>query len=263
MNAPRSAIPCLTGTTATLVGLPFGQVSAEAGRGAVECLETAIDLALARRIDGIVTMPLHKEGIHAAGYPHPGHTEILAERTAAPSHAMVLYRRGLAVAHVTLHQSLRSVFADLTTERIVDRVKLLAELLPRLGIVRPRLAVAALNPHASDGGLFGDEERTIIGPAVERARTLGHDVTGPLPADTLFARAMAGGFDGVVALYHDQGHIALKVAGWREAVNITAGLPIVRTSVAHGTAYDLAGQGRADLASFVEAVDVAAKLCGS
>jgi 4-hydroxythreonine-4-phosphate dehydrogenase len=243
--------------TARLADVAVGQVSAAAGKAAYDFLCTAIDACLTGKADGIVTCPLHKEGLRAAGVPHPGHTEILAERTGAKKFAMVLLFDGLAVAHVTLHVPLRRVFDLLTTETIVDKIDLLDRLLPRLIGRRPRIGVAALNPHASDGGLFGDEEEQIIRPAVERSSA---DVTGPWPCDTLFSRARNGEFDGIVAMYHDQGHIALKLLGGARAVNVSAGLPIVRTSVAHGTAYDIAWRGVADAAGLLEAVRVAAKL---
>jgi 4-hydroxythreonine-4-phosphate dehydrogenase len=215
------------------------------------------------KADGIVTAPLHKEGLHAAGLNFPGHTEILGDRTGTRRFAMLLSGDGLTVAHVTLHMALRDVFRHLSKQSIRERIDLLDQLLPRLLDRRPRIAVAALNPHASDGGLFGDEERTLIAPAVEEARTAGIDVRGPFPADTLFIRAHKGEFDGIVAMYHDEGHIAMKLrSGWR-CVNITASLPIVRTSVAHGTAYDIAGKGIADPASLIEATKVAAKLASA
>jgi 4-hydroxythreonine-4-phosphate dehydrogenase len=253
-------IPCLRGSDQNLGRVVAGQVSAAAGRAAFDFLCAAIDLTRAGRADGIVTAPLHKEGLRAAGLHYPGHTEILAERTGTPNYAMVLYGDGLAVAHVTLHMALRDVFTRLTPAAVEEKIRLLDGLLPRLLGRRPRLAVAALNPHASDGGLFGDEEERLIAPAVAAARAAGADVSGPWPADTLFVRAGRGEFDGVVAMYHDQGHIALKLrSGWR-CVNITAGLPIVRTSVAHGTAYDIAGKGVADPASLGAAARVAALL---
>jgi 4-hydroxythreonine-4-phosphate dehydrogenase len=203
---------------------------------------------------------LHKEGLRAAGLSYPGHTEILAERCGVRTFAMLLYGDGIGVAHVTLHMALRDVFRHLTTEAVLDKTRLLDGMLTRIVGRRPRLGVSALNPHASDGGLFGDEEERIIRPAVEAARAVGVDVSGPWPSDTLFARARGGEFDGVVAMYHDQGHIALKLLSGRRAVNITAGLPLVRTSVAHGTAYDIAGKGIADAGSLIEAARLAALL---
>jgi 4-hydroxythreonine-4-phosphate dehydrogenase len=264
-------IPCLRASEQNLSGVVPGRVSAAAGRAAYDFLCRAVDDTVAGLADGIVTAPLHKEGLRAAGLPYPGHTEILAERTGVRAFAMVLALARdeptppagwPAVAHVTLHMALRDVFGHLSAEGVVEKANLLDALLTRLLGRKPRLGVAALNPHAGDGGLFGDEEEKLIGPAVARARAGGLEVSGPWPADTLFVRARHGEFDGVVAMYHDQGHIALKLLGERRAVNISAGLPIVRTSVAHGTAYDIAGRGLADPASLVEAVRVAAILAG-
>ncbi|HEV3255358.1 MAG TPA: 4-hydroxythreonine-4-phosphate dehydrogenase PdxA [Gemmataceae bacterium] len=253
-------LPCLTGSDQDLNRVQQGQVSAAAGRAAYDFLCAAIDRTLAGDADGIVTAPLHKEGLRAAGLPYPGHTEILAERTGVSRFAMVLYSDGLAVVHVTLHMALRDVFRHLSVGAVLDKIRLIDGLLERLLGRRPRVGAAALNPHASDGGLFGDEEATIIRPAVSAARNDGIDVTGPWPSDTLFVRARKGEFDGVVAMYHDQGHIALKLLGGLHAVNISAGLPLVRTSVAHGTAYDIAGRGIADATSLIEAARVAARL---
>ena len=260
VEASPACLPCLLATQQDLSLVKPGQVAAEAGRAAYDFLCAAIDRTLAGEADGIVTAPLHKEGLHAAGIPHPGHTEILAERTKTKQFAMVLYGDGLAVAHVTLHMALRDVFRHLSSESVLERIRLLDELLPSLIDRKPAIAVAALNPHASDGGLFGDEESSLIAPAVEQARRLGINVSGPWPADTLFVRADKGDFDGIVAMYHDEGHIAMKLRSGMRCVNISAGLPIVRTSVAHGTAYDIAGKGVADASSLVEAVRVAARL---
>jgi 4-hydroxythreonine-4-phosphate dehydrogenase len=255
-------VPCLAATGQDLSRVAVGRVSAAAGRAAYDFLCTAIDQTLAGAAQGIVTAPLHKEGLRAAGLPYPGHTEILAERTGARQFAMMLYADGLGVAHVTLHMALRDVFRHLSTAAVLEKTRLLDGLLHRLLDRRPRLGVAALNPHASDGGLFGDEEATLIRPAVEAARAEGIDASGPWPSDTLFVRARAREFDGVVAMYHDQGHIAFKLLGGWRAVNISLGLPLVRTSVAHGTAYDIAGRGLADPTSLIEAARVAARLAG-
>jgi 4-hydroxythreonine-4-phosphate dehydrogenase len=253
-------IPCLHATDQDLSAVTPGKVSGEAGRAAYDFLCRAIDLTRAGAADGIVTAPLHKEGLRAAGLHYPGHTEILAERCGVRAFAMVLAVEGLAVAHVTLHMALRDVFRHLTAGAVLEKARLLDGLLRKILGRRPRLGVAALNPHASDGGLFGDEEERIIVPAVAAARAEALDASGPWPTDTLFVRAKAGEFDGVVAMYHDQGHIALKLMGMGRAVNISVGLPIVRTSVAHGTAYDIAGRGVADSGSLVEAARVAAAL---
>jgi 4-hydroxythreonine-4-phosphate dehydrogenase len=258
--AGPEVVPCIRGSDQDLEGTRAGQVSAAAGRAAYDFLCRAIDWTLAGAAEGIVTAPLHKEGLRAAGLQYPGHTEILAERCGVREFAMVLAVPGLAVAHVTLHMALRDVFGHLSSAAVLEKTHLLDRLLTRLLDRRPRLGVAALNPHASDGGLFGDEEATLIAPAVAEARRQGLDVRGPWPADTLFVRARQGELDGVVAMYHDQGHIALKLFGVGRAVNISAGLPLVRTSVAHGTAYDIAGCGVADAGSLVEAARVAAQL---
>jgi 4-hydroxythreonine-4-phosphate dehydrogenase len=253
-------IPCLRVDTVELSGVRVGEVSAAAGKAAYDFLCAAIDRTLAGEAAGIVTCPLHKEGLHAAGVPFPGHTEILAERTGAKAHAMLLHGDGVTVAHVTLHMALRNAFAQITTGSVRATIDLLHGILPKLTGGRARIGVCALNPHASDGGLFGDEEARIIAPAVAAAKATGVDVAGPIPSDALWVRADAGEFDGVVAMYHDQGHIPMKMRTQRRAVNITAGLPIVRTSVAHGTAYDIAGKGVADASSLVLAARVAAKL---
>jgi 4-hydroxythreonine-4-phosphate dehydrogenase len=261
-------IPCLDPTGDDLADVRPGQVNGRAGRAAYDYLIAAIDLALDGRVDAITTLPLNKESLRLGGIDHPGHTEILAERCAAPEHAMMLYldhagdgESGLAVLHATLHVALRKVFALLTIDRVAAKIRLADETLPPLLDGRPpRIAVAGLNPHAGENGLFGDEELTIIGPAVKQARAEGTDVVGPIAADTLFVRALDGEFDAVIAMYHDQGHVALKTVGFDRAVNVTLGLPIVRTSVAHGTAFDIAWRGRAETHSLIEATRVAARI---
>lgn len=262
-EAAADLLPCLHATDQDLFNVRPGQVNAAAGRAAYDFLCRAVDHVLAGDAAAIVTAPLHKEGLRAAGVPFPGHTEILAERTGTPHFGMALWCAGLAVVHVTLHMALRDVFPFITVDNVAEKIRLLNTLLTRLIDRPPRIGVAALNPHASDGGLFGDEETRVLRPAVARGQTLGIGVSGPWPSDALFVRARDGEFDGVVAMYHDQGHIALKLLGGRRAVNITAGLPLVRTSVAHGTAYDIAGQGIADPGSLIEAARVAARLCAA
>jgi 4-hydroxythreonine-4-phosphate dehydrogenase len=253
-------IPCVSPPIPDLSDVRQGQVSAAAGRAAYEFLREAIRRMLAGEADAIVTCPLHKEALHAAGVPYPGHTEILAAETGARRHAMLLFGDGIAVAHVTLHMALRDAVARVSTEGICDAIELIDGIGPKLFGRRPRIAVCGLNPHAGDGGLFGDEEARVIAPAIERARNAGRNVTGPLPADALWVRAAAGEFDALVAMYHDQGHIAMKLRSGRRAVNVTAGLPFVRTSVAHGTAFDIAGRGLADPTSLIEACRVAVRL---
>jgi 4-hydroxythreonine-4-phosphate dehydrogenase len=257
-----AGLPCVNPSKADLSKVQLGEVSAAAGRAAYDWLCFAIDECLAGRADGIVTCPLHKEGLHAAGVSFPGHTEILADRTGAKSHAMLLFDDDLplAVAHVTLHQSLRSTFAHITTPTVLDKIRLLHAIVPKLTGQPARIGVAALNPHASDGGLFGHEEAEVIAPAVELAKREGIDATGPIAADAIFLPHHRSRFTGIACMVHDHGHIAMKLIGGRRAVNVTAGLPIVRTSVAHGTAYDIAGKGVADESSLVMAVKVAARL---
>jgi 4-hydroxythreonine-4-phosphate dehydrogenase len=266
INEPEQATPqpnlisCTKINTADLSTVKICDINASAGKAAHDYLIQAIDWALEKRAGAIVTAPLHKEGLHLAGLDYPGHTEILASRTKAKEHVMILALPELAVAHVTLHLALRNVFDELSIERIVARAQLLDNLLTKVLGRTPRIAIAALNPHGSDGGLFGNEEQTIIQPAAILCKQQGMTVSGPIPSDTLFLRASQGEFDGVVAMYHDQGHIALKLLGQRRAVNITAGLPIIRTSVAHGTAYDIAWKGMADESSLVSAAKWAVKL---
>ena len=257
-----AGLPVVNPSAADLSGVRLGEVSAAAGRAAYDWLCYAIDECLAGRADGIVTCPLHKEGLHAAGVPFPGHTEILAARTGAKSHAMLLFddELPLAVAHVTLHRSLKSVFDHITAESVLDTIRLLHGIVPKLTGSPARTGVAALNPHASDGGLFGNEEAEVIAPAIRLAKAEGIDATGPIPVDAIFLPHNRARFNGVVCMVHDHGHIAMKLLGGRRAVNVTAGLPIVRVSVAHGTAYDIAGKGVADPSSLIAAARVAGRL---
>lgn len=265
----------INGTSDAVINMQTGQNSAIGGQAAYDCLLVATELAQSKKIDAIVTAPLSKAALHAAGKFYPGHTELLGELCGVDKVAMLLYlapdkdivkgRWGLGVAHVTLHISMRQVFDHLTVKNIVDTARLLHDFFGRLQSAAdspalPRLAIAALNCHGGEAGLFGDEEITIIGPAVKACCEQGMHACGPLPCDTLMKKAADGEFDGVVAMYHDQGHIALKLLGMHRAVNVTLGLPIVRTSVAHGTAYDIAWQGKSNPNSMVEAILVAAKL---
>jgi 4-hydroxythreonine-4-phosphate dehydrogenase len=245
------------------VPVPIGRLSAEAGQIAFEGVERAVALALEGAIDGIVTAPLNKEAIALAGHPYPGHTEILADLTGTRDFAMMLTALKLRVVHVTTHVGIREMLDRVTTERVLTTVRLADRALRDMGIEAPSVGVAGLNPHAGEGGLFGDEEGRVIVPAIEQARSEGIDATGPWPADTLFGRAVAGDFDVAVAMYHDQGHIAVKVLGFETGVNATIGLPIVRTSVDHGTAFDIAGTGRASADSLVEAIAVGAAMASA
>ena len=239
-----------------------GKVSAACGKAAYEYVTFAIDAALAGRVDAICTGPLHKEALHAAGVPFPGHTEILASRTNAPRSCMMLTAEAITCSLVTVHVGYREVPALLTVRSVLDTIELTAEAMRRIRGRAPRLLVCGLNPHAGEGGLFGDrEEERIILPAIEAARAAGIDVRGPLPPDTAFLPKYRAACDAYVCMYHDQGLIPLKALAFEDAVNVTLGLPIVRTSVDHGTAFDIAWRGVADASSFVQAVKLAVKLC--
>ena len=248
-----------------------GRVSAGCGRAAFQYVETAVRLALEGRLEATVTAPVHKEALNMAGIPHAGHTEIYASLTATADYAMMLIDGDFRVAHVSTHLPLLEAIRRVRRERILTVVQLTADMLRRIGIGDPRIAVAGLNPHASDGGLFGDEEQREIAPAVAEAVSLGIRVQGPLPPDTCFARAAGGSFDAAVAMYHDQGHIPVKMKGfvWDErggrwssvrGINVTLGLPVIRTSVDHGVAFDIAGKGVASPDSMVAAIELAARL---
>jgi 4-hydroxythreonine-4-phosphate dehydrogenase len=238
--------------------LVMGQVSAGCGDAAVKYFEAAVNLCLQKKIHGVVTCPINKEAVHAAGYIGDiGHQEILARMTGAALTATMLMTPGLNVAHLSTHKSLGEAVRYVRQPVIVDKLKLTFESLERWGISAPRIAVAALNPHGGEGGMLGREEIDEIAPAVAACRKLGMNVTGPLPADSVFNRAVGGEFDAVLALYHDQGHIAIKVHNFEDSVTATMGIPFVRTSVDHGTAFDIAGQNRADARGLVQALRVA------
>ncbi len=240
--------------------LQLGRVDAMAGKAAYEYVKTAAELALARKVDAIVTSAINKESLNKAGYHYDGHTGLLAELCQAPDATMMLAADKLRVSHVSTHVPLREAIERVRPERILNVLQLTHEAVQKLGIAKPKLAVAGLNPHASEHGLFGDEEEKFIAPAIKEARKLGIDASGPYPGDTVFFRAMNGEFDGAVAMYHDQGHVAVKMLGVWRGVNITLGLPIIRTSVEHGTNFDMAGTGKSDPRSLVEAVKLAATL---
>ena len=269
---PLNTVACWNPPTAPqeVVDVPPGQNDARAGRAAYEYLVAAANAALTKQVAAITTAPLSKAALHLAGLKYPGHTEILAEVCGVQDFGMMLFLPsggavksplGLGVVHVTLHTSIRSVPDLLTTKGVAEKIELIDGFMRRIGCPTPRVAVCALNPHAGEEGIFGDEESRIIAPAVQTVLSRGRiHVAGPLPADTLFRRAAAGEFDAVVAMYHDQGHIAFKLIGFQSAVNVTLGLPIVRTSPSHGTAFDIAWQHPADPSGMIEAILVAAKL---
>ena len=237
--------------------IAMGSIDARAGAAAVKAIETATRLALAGQLDGIATAPICKASIQRAGSPYPGHTEMLAALTQVPTSVMMLQSERLTVSFVTNHIPLAEVPKHLSIERVMDVVCITREALMRWGISRPRLVVAGLNPHAGEEGMFGKEEQQVIIPAIAR---LTFKVDGPLPADTLFVKANQGEWDVVIAMYHDQGNIPMKLLAFGEIVNITLGLPIVRTSVDHGTAFDIAGKGVASETSLIAAIKCAARL---
>jgi 4-hydroxythreonine-4-phosphate dehydrogenase len=240
-----------------------GVLSAAAGRAAFDIVVRAVADAQRGDVQAIATAPVNKEAFRLAGLPWSGHTDLLAYLTGAADVAMMFYSDALRVVLATVHIPLADVPRALTAASLEATITLTARELPRFGIARPRIAVAGLNPHAGEHGLFGGEEATAIGPAIEACRRHGIDVSGPFPADTIFVRARKGEFDVVVACYHDQGLIPVKLVAFGQAVNVTLGLPIVRTSVDHGTAFDIAGQGKADPESMIAAVLLAAKLAQS
>jgi 4-phospho-D-threonate 3-dehydrogenase / 4-phospho-D-erythronate 3-dehydrogenase len=250
-----------------------GVLSADGGRFAYKAVEQGVALALKGRVGGIVTAPLNKEALNKAGYHYPGHTEMLAELTGVRGSVMLLAHGNMRVSHVSTHVALQDVPSRLTAERLRRVIDLTDEALKRMGIARPKIAVAALNPHAGEGGLFGRQDIEVSQPTIAKAVADGLDVVGPIPGDTVFVKLRAGQYDAVVAMYHDQGHIPVKLLGfevdpatgkWQElsGVNITLGLPIIRTSVDHGTAFDIAGKGIANERSLIEAIEYAERLAG-
>jgi 4-hydroxythreonine-4-phosphate dehydrogenase len=259
---PRVLAVCEPIVYASAEQAPFppGRLSADAGRAAYETIVRAVDAAKRGDIQAIATAPVNKEAFRLAGLPWAGHTDLLAHLTGAPDVAMMFYSDALRVVLATIHVPLAEVPRALTKDVMRKTIALTARELPKFDKVAPRIAVCGLNPHAGEHGLFGHEEETAIRPAIETCRAHGVDVSGPFPADTIFVRAQRGEFDVVVACYHDQGLIPVKLVAFGQAVNVTLGLPIIRTSVDHGTAFDIAGKGVADPESLVAAVRLAARL---
>ena len=243
--------------------LPFGELDARAGRAAYDYVERATRLAVEGKVDAVCTAPLNKEAMRLAGIEYPGHTEILAGLTGTKDYAMMLVAPDLRVIHVSTHVPLREAVKRATPERELATIRLADGAMRKLGISEPRIAVAGINPHAGENGLFGDEEIERIVPAVEAAKDEGISVSGPWSADTVFLAARGGEFDIVVVQYHDQGHIPIKLLGFESGVNVTVGLPFFRTSVDHGTAFDIAGTGKADHSSLLAALDLARELAAS
>jgi 4-hydroxythreonine-4-phosphate dehydrogenase len=249
--------------------LTIGEINTMAGKAAVEYVTKAAELVQSRTAAGIVTAPLNKEAMQSAGYHYIGHTELLADLTHSEKQTTMLATSGpddgqehnpLRVVHVTRHIPFREIADRITTAQVLETIEITDLGLKALKIPAPKLAVAALNPHGGEGGILGQEEIEEIGPAVEAAQAQGIDASGPYPADSIYFRVMDGEFDAVVAMYHDQGHIAIKVYGFEASVTVTLGLPIVRTSVDHGTAFDIAWQGVANPRSMVEAIRLAAQM---
>jgi 4-hydroxythreonine-4-phosphate dehydrogenase len=240
--------------------LPFGRIDARAGGAAYAYVERAIGEAMAGHISAMVTAPLNKEAMKAAGIHYPGHTEILADKSGAAHYAMMLANDELRVVLVTIHVPLAEVGRLISVRNELQTIRLARDACRQFGIARPRVAVAGLNPHAGENGLLGEEDGAVIKPAIDAARAEGIDASGPWPGDTIFMRARRGEFDVVVAQYHDQGLIPVKYLGVDEGVNITIGLPFIRTSVDHGTAFDIAGTGKADHASLRYALRMAMKM---
>lgn len=240
--------------------LRMGKVSVEGGRASVKYVERAIDLAMDKKVDAIATGPINKEAINKAGFRFDGHTELLAKRTGAKHSAMMFLSDSIRVMLVTTHLPLSQVAKEIDKKKVLDTIKLADKELTELLGKRPRIGVAGLNPHAGEGGIFGSEEEKIISPAVEEAKKLGINVKGPVSADAIFYLANLNMFDIVIAMYHDQGLIPLKLLSFNKSVNVTVGLPIIRTSVDHGTGFDIAGKGWANPSSMIQAIKVAAMM---
>jgi 4-hydroxythreonine-4-phosphate dehydrogenase len=246
--------------TVNLASHAWGRPTKASGKAVVEYIKLATELALQRKVDAIVTAPINKEMMNAAGYAFSGHTELLAHLTDTKNYGMLFVGGGLKLILATIHHALKDVPQLITKDRVLRTIRLANIAMKEFGVDRPRIGVAALNPHASEGGLFGHEELNEILPAVVEARGEGIDASDPIPADTLFYKARNDHYDIVVAMYHDQGLAPLKMLAFGNAVNVTVGLPIIRTSVDHGTAYDIAGKGCADPASLLAAIKLAAQM---
>ena len=275
LRQTNTEIDCEPCCSDDVLGVLPGTIDSRSGYAAYQSILRAIDDAQKNTVDAIVTAPIHKAALHLAGCRYPGHTEIFAAQCGIENYAMMLYigpgenlggPYGLAVVHVTLHTPMKTVFEQITIESVLAKIQLADGFMRQImgqHNRQPCIGVCSLNPHAGEEGLFGDEEIRIIRPAIERAAAAGLHVEGPKPADTIILDARDGKYDALVAMFHDQGHIALKLLGMYRAVNVTLGLPIVRTSVAHGTAFDKAWQGVADTGSLLEAVRVASHLAST
>ena len=256
-EALPGTIPLLDMKQVSHGGYRVGEALAVCGRASYAYIMKGIELAQKGIAAGVITNPINKEALRSAGIDYPGHTEIFADATGVKEFSMLFYLRGVGVAHVTTHCSLRQAIDLISPGRVLSHIRLLHVAMKRLGKASPRIAVGGLNPHAGENGMFGDEELRMISPAIALARAEGLDVSGPYPPDTVFMRAFRHEFDGVVAMLHDHGFVALKSLDFEHGVNITIGLPIIRTSVGHGTAFDKAGKGIASPQSLLSAMDAA------
>ncbi len=265
------SIPVLDLKNIDISRLKHGKVDPMPGKAAVEYIQKAVALAMEGRVKAIVTAPIHKEAINKAGFHYAGHTELLAHLTNTKEYAMLLAHGPFRVSHVTTHTSMRKACDRIKKDRVLTVIRLTFEVLKQLGIENPRIGVAGLNPHSGEDGLFGDEEKNEITPAIEEAKSRGWNVEGPVPPDTVFTKMKGKQYDAVVAMYHDQGHIAVKLVGFSmkpggkewdkmSGINMTMGLPIIRTSVDHGVAFGKAGEGRANPQSMVDAIKMAVQL---
>ncbi len=259
LHVDGSFVPVIDGGFAPPELRP-GTLDAQAGKCSAEWLKIAVRMAVNKEVDGLVTCPINKEGIHKAGYNYAGHTDLIAEMTGSRDYRMCLFTESMRIVHITSHLSLSDAVAHVKVDRIAKSIRIGNDALVRLGLPRRRIAVAGLNPHSGEAGAFGREEIEEIAPAIESCRNEGIDCSGPYPPDTVFLRMKEGEFDMVVSMYHDQGHIALKLIAIDEGVNVTLGIPIVRTSVDHGTAYEIAGKGVAREDSLCAAINLAAQL---
>jgi 4-hydroxythreonine-4-phosphate dehydrogenase len=258
-------------TGSVVAPVAWGELRAEYGAAAYEYVARSIELAMQGKVSAVVTAPLNKEAMHMGGYNYPGHTEIFTKLTGTTHSCMMLVHGNVRVAHVTTHVPLRRVPDLVTTDRVYQVIQLTYNAVKKFGVASPRIAVAGVNPHCGEGGMFGTEDDEQIRPAVERARAEGINADGPIPGDTIFVKTRAGAYDAAIAMYHDQGHVAVKLLGFSvdpetnkwtavSGVNVTLGLPIIRTSVDHGTAFDIAGRGIASSDSLVDAMEVAVQL---
>lgn len=256
----KGSINILDTADLSLDDISIGEVSSRAGDAAYQYLERAISLSLENRLDAIITGPLNKEALHKGGHHYDGHTEIFADLTNTKKYTMMLWSDKMSVVHVSTHVALREACNRVKKERVFDCIELAHNAMKQMGIEEPKIAVAGLNPHSGESGLFGNEDQEEILPAVVKGQDAGYIVDGPVPPDTVFLKATQGQYDSVVAMYHDQGHIPMKLLAFDSGVNVTLGLPIIRASVDHGTAFDIAGKGIANEESILAALDVGTRL---